>query len=88
MRWGGGWAGNGKQGTWGMFTRIPGNFFEDFGESYHFKIPGNVWEELEKCLIRFLVMLLKILGNAIEDSGECSRWFRRMFILGDRTYLS
>ena len=75
MRWGRGWVGNGTQGTWGMFTRIPGNFFEDFGESYHFKIPGNIWKDLGKCLGRFLEMLLKILGNAMENvqdnSGEC-----------------
>ena len=49
-------TGNGIRGTWGMFTRIPGNLFHDSRECYYFKIPR---------------MLKKILGNVPEDSREC-----------------
>ena len=34
----------GMQGTPGIFTRISGNFLEDFGECYYFNIKGNVQE--------------------------------------------
>ena len=37
--------GNGMRGMRGMFTRIPGNLLEDFGECSHFSIPGNVRED-------------------------------------------
>ena len=67
-----------------------GNLHQDSGECYSFNIPGNVLgnvrEDSGKGSKRFREMLLKILGNAQEDSGnvqkdsrECSRRFRGMF---------
>ena len=61
----------GMQGTRGMFTKIPGNLFEDSGECSHFSIPGNVQEDSGGCSRRFRGMLLKIPGKVIKDSGEC-----------------
>ena len=69
----------GMRGTWGMFTRIPGNLLEDSGECYYFNIPGNVEEDSGKCSRTFGGMLVKIPGNVQEDSGECSKRFRGMF---------
>ena len=62
----------------GMFTRIPGNFLEDFGECSHFSIPGNAREASGECSRRFRGMFEEIPGNAQEDSGECLRKFRGM----------
>ena len=62
-----------------MFTRIPGNLLEDYGECYYFNIPGNVLENSGECYRRFRAMSRKILGNVQEDSGECSERFRGMF---------
>ena len=39
----------GMRGTWGMFSRIPGNLFEDSGECYYIDIPGNVEEDSGEC---------------------------------------
>ena len=47
-----------------MFTGIPGNLLEDFGECYYFNIPGNVSKDSGGCSRRFW-------GNAQEYSGEC-----------------
>ena len=59
------------QGTREMFTRIPENLLEDFGECSHFSIPGNAREDFGEWNKRFRGMLLKIPGNCREDSGEC-----------------
>ena len=53
-----------------MFTRIPGNLLEDYGECYYFNIPGNVLENSGECYRRFRAMSRKILGNVQEDFGE------------------
>ena len=39
----------GMQGTQGMFTGIPGNLLEDYGECSHFSIPGNIREDSGEC---------------------------------------
>ena len=72
----------------GMFTKIPENLLEDFVECFHFSTPGNSRVDSEECSARFRGMfqeilnipgmLLKILGNVPEDSGECSRKFREI----------
>ena len=67
----------GTQGTWEMFTRIPGNLSEDSDKCYHFHILGNVPERMFK---KMPGTVLKILGNAIKDSGECYHRFRRMLL--------
>ena len=63
----------GMQGTRGMFTRIPGNLLEDFGECSHFSIPGNAREVFGEYSRRFWGMLLEILGNLREDFEYFSR---------------
>ena len=50
-----------------MFTRIPGNLFEDSGKCYYFKIPGNVEEDSGKCSRKFWGMFKKIPGNLTLD---------------------
>ena len=68
----------GMRGTYGMFTRIPGNLLEDSGEFYYFNIPVNVQEHSGEFQQRFLGFK-RILGNAQNYSAECSRRFRGMF---------
>ena len=74
----------GMRGTYGMFTRIPGNLLEDYGEFYYFNIPGNVQEHSGENILGnfskdswgsrgFWGMLKTIPRNVQEDSGECSR---------------
>ena len=79
--------------TWGMLTRILGNFLEDSAECHHSNVPGNVQEDFGRYLRRSQEMFEKIPGNVPKkfrgmsekilinvriDSGECSRRFRGM----------
>ena len=75
----------GVRGTWGMFTRIPGNVFFLILRGMFKKIPRNAQEDSGESWKRFRGMLKKILGNVEKDSGECSKKFRGMFkeILGN-----
>ena len=69
-----------------MFTRIPGNLFEDSGNVNILrsrgmlkKIPWDVEEDYGECSRRFGEMFKKIPGNVRKDSGECSKRFLGMF---------
>ena len=68
-----------------MFTRIPGNLFEDSGNVNILrsrgmlkKIPWDV-EDYGESSRRFGEMFKKIPGNVRKDSGECSERFLGMF---------
>ena len=75
----------GMRGTWGKFTRIPGNLLEDPGECYYFNILGNVPKDFGERSRGFWGMFKKIPGNVRKDSGESSKRFPGMFkkILGN-----
>ena len=66
--------------TRGMFTRIPRNLYQDSGECYYFKIPGNVDEDSGEYSRGFQGILKKIPGNVLENSGKCSKRFRGMLV--------
>ena len=68
------------QGTWGMFTKIPGNLLENSRECSHFSIPGNSRKDFGECSRRFRGMFKNIPGNVQEDFGEYSRGFRGMLL--------
>ena len=56
-----------------MFTGIPGNLLEDFGECYYFNIPGNVSKDSGDAQEDSGGMLKNIPGNVSKDSRECSK---------------
>ena len=69
----------GMRGTWGMFTRIPGNVIILTFRGMLKQILGNVEEDSGECSRGFRGMFEKIPGNVPEDSGEYSKRFWGMF---------
>ena len=69
----------GRQGSRGMFTRIPGNVLILAFRGMFEKIPGNIIKDSGECSRRSQEKIWKIPGSVLEDSRECSRGFRGMF---------
>ena len=69
----------GMRGTWGMFTRIPGNVIILTFRGMLKQILGNFEEDSGECSRGFRGMFEKIPGNVPEDSVECSKRFWGMF---------